>query len=471
MEPDHYKFGGGVTESILHPVVVVGMLLTIVLMFRMQRKAIVVPFLWSTFLIPAGQQFVIASVHVFVFRIIVVAGLIRMAWFKVSTGKRVLAGSWNSVDTAITLCVLFHVLAFIALYQESAAIVNQIGLIWDMLGAYFLLRFAIQDENDTITAIKCFVGLVIVFAACMIREQFTGQNIFGLLGGVRLIDEIRFSRIRSEAVFQHAILAGTFGATLLPLFVCLWPLTRSKLLPAIGVCASMVMTLTTACSTPLLGFAGGVFAILLWPLRRWTRWMRWGLVLGLLMLNLVMHAPVWYLIAHVGVVNGSSTDHRAELVDTFVRHFQDWWLFGAKSNASWGYEMFDTSNQYVSQGVTGGLLSLVFLILTISWAFAKVGQARRVVAGRDRRSELLFWLLGCAIFANTIAFFGISYFDQTRVAWLTLLAIVGALTKRKTPNGGSIARRPADTLAQNHLGEVLDQDVPAMRVRSASQSL
>ena len=38
------------------------------------------------------------------------------------------------------------------------------------------------------------------------------------------------------------------------------------------------------------------------------------------------------------------------------------------------------------------------------------------------------WALGSALFANMVAFLGISYFDQTMVAWYGLLAMISAAT-------------------------------------------
>ena len=36
------------------------------------------------------------------------------------------------------------------------------------------------------------------------------------------------------------------------------------------------------------------------------------------------------------------------------------------------------------------------------------------------------WALGSALFAHVVSFFGISYFDQTIVAWYALLAMISA---------------------------------------------
>jgi hypothetical protein len=425
MEPEHYKFGGGSTETVLHPIVLVAMVVVAIVLLVLPRRYAIPAFLYGTFLIPAGQQVVLAGVHVFAYRFVVLAGLLRIGRFRQTP---CVAGHWNSIDTAFSLSVAFHAIAFTLLYLDMGALINQGGFIWDYLGGYLFLRYAIRSREDIIATTRCFAVLAGIFAACMIREQLTGQNIFGLLGGVRLISEVREGRIRSEAVFQHAILAGTFGATLLPLFVLLWKDAQAKVMAVIGALSATVMAMTSACSTPLLGYGAGILGIFLWPARRHMRWLRWGLVIGLLSLGLIMHAPVWYVIAHTGMVGGSSAYHRADLVDTFLRHIGDWWLLGTKSNGDWGIEMFDTSNQYVQQGVTGGLISLVFFIATIFRSFGRIGNARKFVAWSDPRSEWFLWLLGAALFANVIAFFGISYFDQTRVAWFALLAMISAAT-------------------------------------------
>lgn len=425
MEDLSQKFGAGSSQTILHPLVLVAMVIVILVLLVAPRRQAIIAFLCGAMLIPLGQEILVGGVHVFVYRFIVVAGLLRMVRFKQTP---LFAGKWNSVDTAFSVAVVSHAIAFTLLYKDSGAVVNQLGFIWDYLGGYIVLRYAIGNKEEVVTAVRCLAALVIIFAACMIREQFTDENIFGLLGGVRLVCEIRNGHVRSEAVFQHAILAGSFGATVLPLFVILWKYARSKALAVIAVLSSTVMVLTTTCSTPLIAYGGGIFGIMMWPARRFMRMVRWGLVIGLLTLHLVMHAPVWYLIAHVGVVQGSSTDHRAELIDTLINHVSEWWLIGTANNGSWGYEMLDTSNQYVEWGVTGGLFSLICFIATISRAFGRVGKARKSVEGSDPRSEWLLWLLGSALFANVVAYFGISYFDQTKVGWFALLAMVSAAT-------------------------------------------
>ena len=428
MQPDHFRFGGGSAGTVLHPLVLATMLVVILLIFLLSRKNIHLPFLLSTFLIPEGQQMVVGGVHLFVLRIIILAGLARMAFSRLTTQDKLLAGGWNSIDKAFLLWASLHVLAFTLLFQEMGAVVNQVGYLWDGLGAYLLLRFMIRDEEDIKKAIKCFAFLTIVLALCMVQEQFTGRDVFGFLGGVNVLSEVREGRIRSQAVFQHSLLAGAFGATTLPLMVALWQKGKARLLAIVSAVGATLMVATAASSTPIISWIAGIAAIFFWPLRRRMRTVRWGVVVLLLSLILVMQAPVWFLIARVSMAGGSSSYHRAMLVDNFVRHFPEWWLLGTDANSKWGSDMWDTSNRYVEEGVTGGLAAFLCFLGVIYWSFSRIGRARRAVEKDDPYKERLLWLLGAAMFAHVVAFWGISYFDQTEVAWSALLAMISAIT-------------------------------------------
>jgi hypothetical protein len=62
----------------------------------------------------------------------------------------------------------------------------------------------------------------------------------------------------------------------------------------------------------------------------------------------------------------------------------------------------------------------------IVYAYRQIGRARKAVEG-SHRETFLIWVLGVALFTNTIAFFGIAYFDQSIVAWFALLAMIAVV--------------------------------------------
>ena len=99
--------------------------------------------------------------------------------------------------------------------------------------------------------------------------------------------------------FQSPILAGSFGAALMPFFIALY--RDNRLLAALGIVASATVVITSASSGPLGACIFGIVAVAMWPLRRYTRAIRWGIGITLLTLNLVMASPVWFLMARVDI--------------------------------------------------------------------------------------------------------------------------------------------------------------------------
>jgi len=321
------------------------------------------------------------------------------------------------------------VIAFLVLFAfVSAAWINQSGFLWDILGGYLAARLLIQDETDIQRVIRTLAYISVILAMCMLTERFFMLNVFGLLGGdTRIVPEMRDGLVRAQATFSHPLLAGTFGATLMPLFILYWHSGKSKLEAMMGAISATVMVICASSSTPLLAYAAGIGAVCFWPFRKQMRLFRWGIVIALVTMQLVMKAPVWFVISHISLFGSSSSDHRAYLVDVFIKHFSDWWLVGTNAAGTWGWDMWDTSNQYVAEGESGGLVAFVCFIAMISNAFGRIGKARKAVEG-DLPREKYFWILGAALFSHAIGFFGISYFDQTRMAWIVLLVMILAAT-------------------------------------------
>jgi hypothetical protein len=173
---------------------------------------------------------------------------------------------------------------------------------------------------------------------------------------------------------------------------------------------------------------------------------RWGIVLLLIGLQLVMKAPVWALIARVDLTGSSSGYQRYMLIDTCIRHFRDWWLIGAKSYNDWGFDMWDLSDQYVAYAVTGGLATIWTFLLVISRSFGRLGTARKLAAGEPER-EWFIWCLGAVLLSHVVAYFGIGYFDQMQMAWYALLAIIGVAVSE---TNGAPAVSPLNALAGAH---------------------
>ena len=461
MRPDNYYFGGGASDSVMHPLVAVVMLVAIVLTLVLPRRRLIVPFFICAFLIPGGQMLVLGGVHLFVLRILILFACLRMLIAKSSGRGSIFGPGLNAVDKVFILWAILRATAFLILFSfQSAAVVNQVASLLDVFGGYFFLRFLIQNDADMQQAIKVLAVIAFGVGLCMLNEKLRSQNVFGYLGGFPIVPQVRDGAIRAQGPFAHPILAGSFAATLLPLFFWLWKGLSLKALAIVGVIGSTCMVLACASSTPLMAYVAGIIAVCFWPMRKHMRMFRWGIVIVLLSVHLIMKAPVWFLIARVDLTGASSGYHRAMLVDSFIRHFSEWWLIGTNNNANWGYDMWDLSNQFVAEGVTGGLATFVCFIALVSMSFGRIGRARKSVKG-DRKREWFLWFLGAALVAHIAAFFGISYFDHTQISWFALLIMINVATiKRATQE----AKQPQEAFAE------LPISFPSTRVPDAIQS-
>jgi hypothetical protein len=436
------RYGAG-GETNLSLIAVVFVLVASLLILVLPRKYVIIPLFFTAFFLPLGQRIIVIGLHFTMFRIIILVGWLRVILGGLSSngdGSRFRA---NAVDKALILYVFSGVVTFTLLWGDSAAFVDRLGFLYNAFGIYFLLRVLYRDEGDVDRTIRVFGVICAVLAVCMVTEQFTGRNLFSVFGGVPELTYVREGKLRSQGAFAHPILAGTFGATMLPLFIGLWwQGKKARAAAVVGTVSATLITITSMSSTPLMAYFAGILGLCFWPFRRHMRLFRWAVVISLVSLHMVMKAPVWALIARVNLVGGSSGDHRYELVNQFINHFGEWWLLGVKEAEKWGYEMSDLSNQFVEAGVTGGLLTLVLFVAIIVYCFKRLGEAR--AASRDNpQAERRLWALGAALFSNVAAFFGISYFDQTIVSWYTLVAMIVAATTVALRSSSSAASAPA----------------------------
>jgi hypothetical protein len=450
VDPQAYQnlqFGGGVSQTIVSPIALLIVLVAGVMICVVPLRRAIAPFLIAAVLIPNDQVILLGPLHFPMLRILIIFGVIRMFRARSTSKIEILSGGLNAIDKALILLTFFAMLNGILLWRLWGEVIFQLGELYSAFGTYFLLRFLIRDEADVKQVLRVFACITGVVALVMVCEQVTGRNLlYAALGGSRAsVFESVISRddhLRATGCFGHPILAGTFGGILLPLFVGLWYKDKKeRKYAAVGVVAATVMAFAAASSTALAGFLGGIVALCFWPLRRRMRVVRWTIAIILVSLHLVMKAPVWHLVSRIDLTGSSSGYHRYQLINQCILHFWDWVLIGTKDFGNWGWDMWDLSNQYVAAADTTGLIPLLSLLAIIVFGFKYVGRTRRAVSG-DRSQELFIWGLGASLFANVVAFFGISYFDQTIVAWYALLAMIIAMAvsvrkaqKNKTERG------------------------------------
>jgi hypothetical protein len=413
---------GGNTVTLIHPVVLAFALLAGALVLSLPRRYVPVPLITAMVLVPMGQRLVVAGLDLTIYRMV-----LACAWMRLAIRSEHESIALNRTDRAVIWWVIASALSYTILWSDSGAFINRLGFAYDVVGTYFLVRAVVIRDDDLASILRTFVWVAVVVAVLMVLEAGSGQNMLATFGGVPESAASREGRLRAQGPFSHPIMAGTFGATLLPLAMALW-WRGERRVAAVGIVAASVVTWASASSGPVLTLLAGVLGLMMWPLRGHMAWVRWGTVVLVIGLHMVMKAPVWWLLQRVDIFQGSTGWHRSFLIDNFIWRFDEWFLVGTRFTSTWGSGLADQTNQYVSVGVSGGLLTLVFFLLVVKRSFAGLREAMDVV-GQSLGWQRARWALGSALFAHLVAFMGVAYFGQLADVWYLFLGMVSAVSR------------------------------------------
>jgi hypothetical protein len=311
---------------------------------------------------------------------------------------------------------------------------------------YFLFRFLVRDHLDVERMAGQIAWTCTLVFALFLVERLTGRNPFAFLGGVPEMTNVREGRMRCQGPFQHAILAGVFWATLLPIVGGSWLSQRKgRFRNSIGILCILGIVGLTASSTPVMAVLVGMVGWLGWTLREFMRPVRWLVLGAMVALHMVMNNPIWHLIGRLNIVGGSTGYHRYRLIQAAVDNFGEWWLIGVNSTWQWGRQMHDVTNHYIRVGVGGGLITLLLFIGTMAMAFRAVGIARRrwrVSPGRTK----LCWGVGVALFVQMIIFISISISHSHQNLFVFYCVCAAASSLQSSLPSLQYSRRPAGRL-------------------------
>jgi hypothetical protein len=401
----------------IHPIAFGFTLLMSTVVLFVPRRYLLVPFLLVGVLVTEMQRVVVLGFDFTMLRLLLMSGFLRI--FLRSEHRNL---DHSPIDTAIVIFTVLDVCAYTLLNGTTTAIVSRMGFAYSTLGIYFFIRCALRSVDDVRATLHVFALMATCLAISMVIEQWTGRNLFSVFGGVPATTQMREGKLRSQGAFPHPLLAGAFGATLLPVFY--WVFRHGKRwLGRLGITSALLITVTSASSGPILALLSGIIALFCWTIRYQMRAIRWGFLLTLFGLSLIMKAPVYALVARLTFFSSSTGYHRYALIDQAVKRFGEWWLLGTESTAHWGWGLWDVTNQYLAVGVEGGVLVLAVFIAIIVRAFRNVGDGIR--AETPEANTYMLWAFGSTLFAHTVAFIGMAYFGaQIYMNWYFVLAVV-----------------------------------------------
>lgn len=424
------------------------------------RRYAIVPIIATCCYMTMGQSIVVAGCHFTMIRVLMLFG-----WTRLLLRGEVRAIELGRLDKTIMWWTTISFIAYISLWRSGDAVVYKLGATYNIVGYYFLFRMMLRSLDDVIQVFRAISLLIVPLAVFMLVEKSTGRNLFSVFGGVSAITLVRDGVLRCQGPFSHPILAGTFGATVLPLATCLWlDGALGKILAAGGVVSSLIITVASGSSGPVLAFMAAVLALSLWRARTHMYILRRGLTGALISLQIFMKAPIWFLLARIDVFSGSTGFHRAMLIDGAFHNLSDWWLMGTQSTLAWADEeqgLFDVTNQYLQVGAEGGIVSMGLFIWIIVCGFRSVGLTWRFMAeiGEPAADQFIVWGLGAALFAHVVSYISVSYFDQNFVNWYLLLAMIATVRDQFVMTGKT--NQPNNEVEKEEDGQVLVETEPS----------
>lgn len=411
----------------------VGLLFLVVmglLLVSLPRRSALLPVIMTVCYMTMGQRVVFGGLHFSIMRLLVVFG-----WIRLIIRGELHRFPLKSVDKLVLAWQTSSIIMYTLQLGTGEAFIYISGGAYDVVGMYFLIRFLMKKHEELLDITRIFAIAIVPLALLMAVEHYTHHNSFSMLGGGISADTFLDDdgRIRCMGPFRHPILAGTFGATLMPFFLGLWfQERRNRLVAGAGLVAAVTIVLTAQSSGPVVACLFVTIGTVLWLYRGHMRLVWWSLVCGLAACHIVMKAPVWFLMSRLGSLIGGSGDHRAMLMDAAIRHFDEWWLMGTHYTAHWmpyhlraDPTMVDMTSQFVYEGVTGGLLTLALFAVLLAVAFKAVGKLIRSTEGAAPfEYRIMIWSLGVGLLAHTISLISVVYFDQNEV---DLLLVLGAI--------------------------------------------
>lgn len=419
------------------------------------RRWAPVPLLVVACYMTLAQGVILGPFNFFAIRLVILAGLIRIF----------IRGEYHGMprsplDSLMVVWSLWALMSSGFRSDPAATLTFNGGLVYNTMGVYILLRVFCRSTAEVVFLCRILAWMLVPVALAMAYEKLAARNLFSVLGGVPEVPDIREGRIRAQGPFAHAILAGTVGSVVLPLFLGLWSRYRGTAM--VGALASLTMVVASGSSGPIMSSMFATLGLLLWPMRHHVRALRWTAVVVYGLLMVVMTSPPYYLIARIDLTGGSTGWHRARLIESSMEHFGEWWIAGTDytrhwmpTGVPWSPNHTDITNHYLMLGVQGGLLLLLLFVLLLATGFSIVGRLVQSSQKVQPGHAFFCWAMGSSLFAHATTAFSVAYTDQSFVfLYLTLAMIAGlgasrladsALRRGLTPHNRAVLlvqRRP-----------------------------
>lgn len=422
----------GVTN--VHPFSIVFMIVMIACALAPRRSAVLFGVLAVCVFMQAEQRVVIGALDFNMLRLFML-----VAWIRVFVKGEHRSLHFGKLDRLLVLWTLSSAVVQI-LRVGPSTIAYCLGVVFDALTAYFLIRVLVRTPAEVLVLWRYVAWIVVVLSPFLIYEATKLHNVFGVFtyaGFDEVVDHFR-GEVRAQGPFSHPILAGTFGSVAFPVFVgILFGLKKRRTLFAVACAGAIAITLASGSSGPLMAFWAGLVGWAIWWFRKYSRQMWWTTIALAVVVHFIREKSIWHLIfVRVSNFVGGTGSHRYWLVETFISRFSEWALLGTSNMASWGWGLQDATNQYVLEGVTGGLVTFVLFFLVLATGFRQLRLARHAcerLYGAKSLWALLAWGSSVSLAVHCVSFLSVSYFGQMLQFFFFFLATVPAMSRARHP--------------------------------------
>jgi hypothetical protein len=417
----------------MNPLGVFLLVTCIIVVVSAPRHIAVLGMMAAAIFIPENQQLQIAGVNLFAMRFVELAGFIR-----VYSKQEFTYADINGFDRLFLFLFAYTMVVFLLRSNEEQA--YRIGATADAYLCYFAFRGLIRTVGEFKQFLRRFVYLLGLFLVPLTIETLTARNPFEALGNFDPGDYFRHGRQRAFGSFQHPSLVGTLGASFVPLYIAYAFNKRDRKIAYLGIGLCLGIIWAANSGAPISCVMFGVVGWMFWKVRMSMRVVRRTIVVIIIVLDLGMKSSIWYLPAHLSDFTGGDGYHRSYLMDVAYQQLGKWAFAGMslKETTDWfpthlATGVADMTNEYVSFGLTAGLLSMLLFIAIFVKAFSNLGKAMAAVRasrGTPTEAEFYLWGLGVMLLIHAANLLSIRYYDQTYVMWYMQLALISTLSQR-----------------------------------------
>lgn len=402
-------------------------------LYVLPRKLAPIPLLVGCCYMSLGQGLELGPISLPIFRMLILVGFARAI-----TKNEFSSISINGIDRKMFFLMFW--IFFASFFHDGvlgSGPVYVVGVILNFSGIYFLMRAWCRNLSEVTEVIVLTAFILVPVALEMIFEKATGKNLFSVFGGVSSEVVIREGKLRANGPFSHPILAGTVGATCIPLFLGIWK--SNRLASIVGILAGLSMTVASGSSGPIMSAGVGIFAVMMWPLRAYTNLMRLAAVVAYFGYQILTGEPGYFIMNRIDISGGSTGYHRAHLIQSAFGRLEEWWLFGTDLTRHWmatgvSFTPYhtDITNYYLTFGVMAGLPALLVVVAMLIQSFKWTGVIYKGLI--DQKPDLAFktWCLGSAMLAHAATSVSVAYFDQSLVFFWMNIAIVSSMYSGET---------------------------------------